>query len=504
MGISVIAHAHSAIAALGPTASSALAAAAPYAPCSESDGAGLERTRFYQRQLVTPDDLTQDQIYFREKSKRHNRMLHGWGVVCGTCVRLGRTPCEIVVDPGYVLGPFGDEIIIPKAVSLDLCKHGLAERIGCCGDDVDPWCADARRDCPEGTVYLAVRYDECRTRPVHATACGCGCEDGACEHTRIRDGYVLKLLAELPSTYTTPMRPPAMADLLPCGRTGTMRRCPPCPTDPWVILADVSLGRDCRVQSIDCFAHRRYVASFATFFFLCAPRPGVTIAPARVTPGAIGTARLYAMMAGGTDLVDISAAMSAEPPRATVTMRRTDGTPVVVPAHFTVEPGVSLADLIEREGDREFYDPMTDDTIRLRELFAAAGATPATEVGSATGALALLEDRALDITAIRTGRARLETVLDRSGLDRLDRDFLGAPTRAADLPITTLTTVGTTSSLGRRLARTTIGEVAGMDREAFIAKALEGASPRQRKELEKQATEAWEGAQRALGRNPLR
>ena len=56
-------------------------------PCEAAPTTGgLERTRFFARQLVTPDDLTQDQIYFREKHRRHNRMLHGWGIVCGACV----------------------------------------------------------------------------------------------------------------------------------------------------------------------------------------------------------------------------------------------------------------------------------------------------------------------------------------------------------------------------------------------------------------------------------
>ena len=43
----------------------------------EGNVPSLERTRFFPRQLVTPDDLTQDQIYFRDTHRRHNRMLHG-------------------------------------------------------------------------------------------------------------------------------------------------------------------------------------------------------------------------------------------------------------------------------------------------------------------------------------------------------------------------------------------------------------------------------------------
>jgi hypothetical protein len=37
-----------------------------------------ERVRYFSRQLITADDLTQDQIYHHEKRRLHNRLLHGW------------------------------------------------------------------------------------------------------------------------------------------------------------------------------------------------------------------------------------------------------------------------------------------------------------------------------------------------------------------------------------------------------------------------------------------
>src|SRR4029079_15011016 len=43
-------------------------------PCGRApaDAAALERTRFFPRQLVGPDDFTTDQRYFRDKHRRHN------------------------------------------------------------------------------------------------------------------------------------------------------------------------------------------------------------------------------------------------------------------------------------------------------------------------------------------------------------------------------------------------------------------------------------------------
>jgi hypothetical protein len=241
-------------------------------PCGNGSSTALERTRFFARQLVGPTDLTQDQLYFREKLKRHNRMLHGWGVVCGACVGRGKAACDVVVYAGYVLGPYGDEIVIPSDITVDLCKLGVGEQIGCCDGDLDPWCGDTQQRCAEGTVYLAVRYEECLTKPVRAVTgnCGCGCDDAACEYSRIRDGYAFKVLRELPDTYATPFVQPPLTVLEPC-RTPTPRgrSCPQCPDNPWVILADISITADCTVRAVDCFAHRRYVVSLADFFFVC-------------------------------------------------------------------------------------------------------------------------------------------------------------------------------------------------------------------------------------------
>src|SRR4029079_8903991 len=81
-----------------------------------------ERLRYFPRQLLTADDMRTEQHYFREKLRRHNRMLHGWGVVCGLQVVVDPTGGGLGVSicPGYALGPWGDEICVEEAVPLDL------------------------------------------------------------------------------------------------------------------------------------------------------------------------------------------------------------------------------------------------------------------------------------------------------------------------------------------------------------------------------------------------
>jgi hypothetical protein len=257
-----------------------------------------ERTRFFSRQLVTPDDLTQDQVYVREKLRRHNRLLHGWGILCGAWVRPsdddpGR---GVVVEPGCVLGPFGDEIVIDHDVPIDVFKETLeGEAVSPCVDMADPWCSDVRVDRrPGSTLYLAVRYAECRTRPVHVRASACGCDEETCEYSRIRDSYALKVLTKLPPAYHGATQPPTLESIVACGADGRGRPCPPDPTDPWVILADITLDAAGKIAKVDPPPHRRYVASFAEFYFTC----GLT------APGSLRVARVRVMYANDPDVTD--------------------------------------------------------------------------------------------------------------------------------------------------------------------------------------------------------
>jgi hypothetical protein len=249
--------------------------------CAPASPANMERTRFFARQLVTPDDLTQDQIYFRDKARRHNRMLHGWGVACGAEVKeaadgnRAALPWKLAIEPGYILGPYGDEILIDHCVQLDIRTTGVeGSELDCIDDPPDPWCSDVRVDrAADRTLYVAVRYSECPTRPVRSQGAGCGCSDNPCEYSRIRDGYVIAVLDTLPGSHD-PMPPiDGLATLLGCtmdkekGRI-VPRPCPPCPEEPWVVLADVKPDANGKL-AIDNFAHRRFVISFGALYTQC-------------------------------------------------------------------------------------------------------------------------------------------------------------------------------------------------------------------------------------------
>jgi len=88
---------------------------------SEPECGGLERPSYFSGQLLDADTLVAEQDYHREKLRRHNRGLHGYGVVTGLAVRIESTnsgESRVVVEPGYAIDPTGEEICVPRAVTL--------------------------------------------------------------------------------------------------------------------------------------------------------------------------------------------------------------------------------------------------------------------------------------------------------------------------------------------------------------------------------------------------
>jgi len=230
----------------------------------------IERPRYFARQLVTPAELNLEARYFLDRLRRHNRMLHGWGVVCGAkvcAVGDGKTtePWKVRITPGYLIDGFGNEVMIAIERIVDLRSAGVTVTCGDCGGDVgDPWCQDVWTSCEAGPRWLAVCHRECQVRPVRVQPTGCGCDDTSCEYSRWQDGYEVRLLDHCPDLGDPPTPEQFLASL-----TSPIFDCPPCPDDPCVVLAKVDVDADGTITAIDNCSCRRMVVSFASFWWRC-------------------------------------------------------------------------------------------------------------------------------------------------------------------------------------------------------------------------------------------
>jgi hypothetical protein len=171
----------------------------------------------------------------------------------------------VVIKPGYILGPYGDEIMIDCARCFDLRTRCITGMTGeSCVERVDPWCSEVYRK-PEssGELFVAVRYKEAMTRPVRVHPAGCGCDETQCDYSRWHDGYEICVLDKCPDSH---LGDPPSFDLR---RGDGVPACPECPSEPWVVLAKVKVDDNGIIDSIDHCHCRRTVISFAHYWWRC-------------------------------------------------------------------------------------------------------------------------------------------------------------------------------------------------------------------------------------------
>ena len=243
----------------------------PSCGCGGSCDGILERPRYFARQLVTPTELNLEATYFLDRLRRHNRMLHGWGVVCGAQVcavgdATSTEPWKVRITPGYLIDGFGNEVFIAAERVVDLRSVGVTVTCGDCGGEAaDPWCQDVWTNCDAGTRWLAVCHKQCQVRPVRVQPAGCGCDDSHCEYSRWQDGYEVRFLDHCPDSGDPPTWEQFLATM-----AGPIRECPPCPEDPCVVLAQIDVDGDGTVTAIDNCSCRRMMVSFASLWWRCA------------------------------------------------------------------------------------------------------------------------------------------------------------------------------------------------------------------------------------------
>jgi hypothetical protein len=167
------------------TATHTAAEAPPATACG--DVAEFTRLRYFHGRALGALDLRREQTYHLEKARLHNRLLHGWGIVCGLDVEIApKEPCDpaeehpdaavLVVSPGAALDCGGNEIIVrnPREVVLGALL----------GDD------ELRRLCRKpATVYLTLCYHEQLidpSRPLLAAECE---PVAACQYGRVCETY---------------------------------------------------------------------------------------------------------------------------------------------------------------------------------------------------------------------------------------------------------------------------------------------------------------------------
>lgn len=87
-------------------------------------GIAAERNRYYTGKFMTARDFENEQQYVLSRRRLHNRLLHGWGIVCGLRVlRHPNAECAerwVVVRAGIALDCCGRELVLNKDTPFEL------------------------------------------------------------------------------------------------------------------------------------------------------------------------------------------------------------------------------------------------------------------------------------------------------------------------------------------------------------------------------------------------
>lgn len=137
--------------------------------------------------LLGVEDFRAEQGFHVGRLRRHQRLLHGSGVVAGFPVTFDAASGELRVGPGHALDALGRDLMLEQSrcVSLPLwwAKHRDEEGF----DDIEP-----------GTTLFSLDivacYSACLDRPVPAIAEPCAGDSADIAHSRICETVVLKLV----------------------------------------------------------------------------------------------------------------------------------------------------------------------------------------------------------------------------------------------------------------------------------------------------------------------
>jgi len=151
------------------------------------------RNRYFYGKLLDVFHFELEQSYFNEKRWLLNRLVSGYGVVCGLGVQLGADKQSIVVLPGIAIDKCGREIIVctqsdpyPLPPPPQPPQSGSAPAVGASS-------SATAKDCCDGTyVHVLICFHECPSDPVPALGGDCDTQS-LCSPGAIRERYKIEL-----------------------------------------------------------------------------------------------------------------------------------------------------------------------------------------------------------------------------------------------------------------------------------------------------------------------
>ena len=153
----------------------------------------FSRPRYFYGQLLDVRHFESEQAYFKRKQWMRNRLVDGFGVVCGLDLQLGDDDHSVVVRPGLALDKQGREIVVPaRSKPLAIPSRPASDQGSTGGSGNNASSKNGEEPCEDDWVHLVICYEECKTDPEPVMAGGCD-TTSRCSPGAIREGYSLSL-----------------------------------------------------------------------------------------------------------------------------------------------------------------------------------------------------------------------------------------------------------------------------------------------------------------------
>jgi hypothetical protein len=150
-----------------------------------------ERNRYFTGKFMAPRDFEADQLYFVSHERLHNRLLHGWGIVCG--LRVVEHPNEdcrdrwVVVKSGVAIDCCGRVLVLRKDKAFELPLPRPSDDTG------EQTAQTSEQEPATGPFLVCLRYREEQIEYVPALYAEAGCDPKRHEANRIRECAVVEV-----------------------------------------------------------------------------------------------------------------------------------------------------------------------------------------------------------------------------------------------------------------------------------------------------------------------
>ncbi|RZL11915.1 MAG: hypothetical protein EOP40_00860 [Rubrivivax sp.] len=142
--------------------------------------------------LLGVDDFQAEQGFHLGRSRRHQRLLHGSGVVAGYPVSFDAALTELRVGPGLAVDALGRDLALDQTQCVNLVKWWLQHQKEEAFADL-PSLTDATFD-----LDIVVCYSTCLSSPVPAVAEPCAGQASDIAYSRVCETVTLQLVRAVP------------------------------------------------------------------------------------------------------------------------------------------------------------------------------------------------------------------------------------------------------------------------------------------------------------------